>query len=97
MNTLTPQQTEELTLQRKKTRRAFAQGRRWYLRGVLMFIIALVAGYRGGQLNYVIAIAMVVLSGLCFSLGRSMRRQARAMEQKIALMEGSKGVGGVRE
>ena len=84
---LTPQQAEELAVQRKKAKRALGQGRRWFLRGILMFVIAIVAGYRGGQMNMVIGIAMVVLSALCFSLGRSMRRSAHESIAKIDLME----------
>jgi hypothetical protein len=84
---LTREQAEQLAVQKKAARRAMGQGRRWYLRGILMFVIACIAGYRGGQVNMAIAIAMVVLSALCFSLGRSIRKGARESEKKIALME----------
>jgi predicted anti-sigma-YlaC factor YlaD len=85
--TLTPEQMEMLAVQRKAAKRALAQGRRWFLRGVLMFIVACVAGYRGGQLNMVVGIAMVVLAALCFSLGRNLRKNARESLVKIDLME----------
>ena len=84
---LSPEQAQRLADQKKAARRALGQGRRWFLRGVLMFVVAMVAGYRGGQLNMVIAIAMVLLSALCFSLGRSVRKSAKSSLEKIALME----------
>ena len=88
---LSPAQAEELALQKKRARRTLGQGRRWYLRGVLMFVIASVAGYRGGQVNVIIGVAMVVLAALCFSLGKSMRKGARETIRKIELMETSIG------
>ena len=86
---LTPQQAEQLAAQKKIAHRALGQGRRWFLRSVLMFVIACIAGYRGGQLNLAIAIGMVVLAALCFSLGRSVRRGAIESTKKIELMEKS--------
>ena len=74
-------------MQKARARRTLGQGRRWYLRGVLMFVIASVAGYRGGQVNVIIGVAMVMLAALCFSLGRSMRKGARDSLKKIELME----------
>ncbi len=67
--------------------RARAQGRRWYLRSGLLALIAVVALYRGGQINVVIGLVMAFLALLSFSLGRSMRRSATDMETKIKLME----------
>jgi hypothetical protein len=87
MSPLTPQQAAQLVESRRRAHRAMGQGRRWYLRGVLMFIVACLAGYRGGQLNSVVAIVMVILAGMCISLGRTMRRSAKASEEKIDLME----------
>ncbi len=84
---LTREEAEQLAVQKKAARRSMALGRRWNLRGVLMFVIACIAGYRGGQVNMAIAIAMVVMASLCFSLGRSIRNSARESERKIALME----------
>lgn len=84
---LSREQAEQLALQKKTVKRALGQGRRWLLRGLLMFVVACIAGYRGGQINMVIAIAMVVLAALCFSLGRSIRKGARDSAQKIELME----------
>jgi hypothetical protein len=84
---LTPEQAQLLIDQRKTAKRALGQGRRWFLRGFLMFVISIVAGYRGGQVNVIIAIVMVLLAALCFSLGRSLRRNARASIAKIDLME----------
>ena len=84
---LTPEQQEQLAQQRKAARRALGLGRRWYLRGALMFVISVVATYRGGQVNVIVGVVMVVLAGLCFSLGRSMRRSARQSLEKIEIME----------
>ena len=84
---LSPAQRQILTDQRTVVRRTMAQGRRWLLRSVLMLVVAAVAGYRGGQMNVVIAIAMVVLAALCFSLGRSLRKSAGESLKKIELME----------
>ena len=87
---LAPRQAEELALQKKKARRTLGQGRRWYLRGVLMFMIAVAAAYNGGSAFYALGIAMVVLAALAFSLGRSMRKSAKSSLEKIELMEQSR-------
>jgi len=87
VSVLNPEQAELLRKQRVIAHRALGQGRRWYLRAVLMMVIASAAGWRGGQINYTVAIVMVILSGIAASMGRSMRRSARESLQKIALME----------
>lgn len=87
MNALAADHAELLRKQRKLAQRALAQGRRWYLRAVLMLVIAVVAGARGGQVNYVIGAIMVLLALLCASMGRGMRRGARESLEKIDLME----------
>lgn len=87
MNALASDHAELLKKQRKVAQRALGQGRRWYLRAVLMLVIAVVAGIRGGQVNYVIGGVMVLLAGICASMGRSMRRGARESLEKIDLME----------
>jgi len=87
-----PRQAEQLAGQRQAARTARAQGRRWYLRAVLLLVIAAVALWRRGQLNVVLGVAMVVLAAMALSLGRSVRAAADAMEAKIDLME--KGAGG---
>lgn len=84
---MTPQQVELLASQRKAARRARAQGRRWYLRAVLMIVVAVVAFLRGGQVYYILGGALVLLAGMAVSLGTTVRRQADAMEEKIDLME----------
>ena len=92
MSPLDPAQAQQLAQQKAAVGRARAQGRRWYLRSVLMVAIALVALYRGGQINTVVGVVMAFLSLLAWSLGRSLRRSAADMETKIALMEkGSQG------
>ena len=87
MSPLNPAQLEQLQQQRRMAQRALAQGRRWYLRSVLMMIVAIVAAYRGAQINDILAIVMVILAGISWSMGRSLRRGARASLQKIDLME----------
>jgi predicted anti-sigma-YlaC factor YlaD len=84
---MTPQQVEQLAAQRQAARRARAQGRRWYLRSVLMIVVAVVAVLRGGQVYYILAGALVLLAAMAVSLGTTVRRQADAMEEKIDLME----------
>jgi hypothetical protein len=84
---LDPAQTQQLAQQKVAVGRARAQGRRWYLRSVLMVVIAAYALYRGGQINTVVGVVMALLSLLTLSLGRSMRRSATDMETKINLME----------
>jgi hypothetical protein len=84
---LDPAQAQQLVQQKAAMGRARAQGRRWYLRAVLLALIAAVALYRGGQLNTVIGVVMVVLALLSLSLGRSLRRSATDMEAKIELMK----------
>jgi len=77
----------DLAEQRKRVRRVLGQGRRWYLRAVLMMVIAVIAASRGGQLNYAIGIVMVLLAGLSVSLGRSMRKSARESLAKLELLD----------
>jgi len=79
-------QARQLAELRQAARRARAGGRSWYLRAVLMVLIAAVALYRGGQLNVVIGAAMLLLALLSSSLGRGMRRSAKDMEAKVDLM-----------
>ena len=87
MSPLDPDLAQLLAQQRLVARRALAHGRRWYLRSVILFFIAGAAAYRGGQLNLVIGVAMAVLGAISISMGRDMRRSARASEAKIAIME----------
>jgi len=82
-----PRQAERLVEQRKAARKARAQGRQWYLRAVLMCAIAGVAAWMGGQVYYILAAVMAVLAAMAVSLGKRVRSQADAMEQKIDLME----------
>jgi hypothetical protein len=84
---LDPAQAQQLAQQKVAVGRARAQGRRWYLRSVLMVVIALYALYRGGQINTLVGAVMALLSLLAFSLGRNMRQSATDMETKIKLME----------
>ena len=81
-----PAAAERLLEQRKAARKAMAQGRRWYLRGVLMCVVASIALVRGGQLYYLLAGLMLFLAALSVSLWKNLRMQARAMEEKIDLM-----------
>ena len=90
---MTPEQTQQLAEQRKAARRARRQGWRWYLRAVLMLAIAVVALWRGGQVNVAIGAVLVLLALLAWSLGRSLRRQAAQMEEKLDLMEQATGNG----
>jgi low affinity Fe/Cu permease len=88
------EQLERLAEQRKAARRARAQGRRWYLRAILMVVVATIAFLRGGQLYVILAGVMLLLALMSVSLGTSVRRQAAAMEAKIDLMEqGMRGEG----
>ena len=87
MSPLDPAQAEQLALQKGAMRRARAQGRRWYLRSALMVAIAIIALYRGGQINTVVGVVMALLALLSWSLGRSLRNSATDMETKIKLME----------
>ena len=89
MSPLNPDLAQQLAQQRLMTRRAMAHGRRWYLRSIILFVVAIAAAYRGGQVNMVIGVAMVVLAGISVSMGRDMRRSAREAELKITTMEGS--------
>ena len=89
MSPLTPDLAQQLAQQRLTARRAMAQGRRWYLRGGVLFAITIAAVYRGGQVNIAIGVAMLVLAAISISMGRDMRRSARAAEAKISTMEGS--------
>ena len=87
MSPLDPAEAEQLAQQRAAMQRARSQGRRWYLRAVLLAVVAAVALYRGGQVNTIIGVMMAVLMLLAASLGRSLRNSAAAMEEKIRLME----------
>lgn len=87
MSPLDPAQIEQLAQQKAAMRRARAQGRRWYLRAAVMVMVAVIALYRGGQVNTVIGVVMAFLALLSWSLGRSLRRSAADMETKIGLME----------
>ena len=89
MSPLSPDLAQQLAQQRLTARRAMAQGRRWYLRSVVLFVVAIAAAYRGGQVNMVIGLATVVLAAISISMGRNMRRGARDSEAKIAIMEKS--------
>lgn len=89
MNAAEAQQLEQAG---RAVRQARAQGRRWYLRALLMACIAMVALYRGGQINTVIGIAMLVLALMTASLGHTTRKQAMAMELKLKLVQ-SAGAG----
>lgn len=87
MSPLDPDLAQQLAQQRLVARRALAQGRRWYLRSVILLFIAGAAVYRGGQVNVAIGVAMAILAVLSISLGRDMRRSAREAEAKITTME----------
>lgn len=77
---------EQLDQQRRMARRAYAQGRRWILRGVLLIVVAVVALGRGGGLMVTIGVVCWLLAILAISLGYNTRKQAKAIEQKIELM-----------
>jgi len=83
---MTPEQSQQLAEQRKAARRARREGWRWYLRALLMLAIAAVALWRGGQVNGAIGAVLALLALLSWSLGRSLRRQAARMEEKLDLM-----------
>jgi fatty acid desaturase len=87
VNALASEHAELLKKQRQIAQRALGQGRRWYLRAVLMMVIGVIAGLRGGQLYYTLGVIMVILAGIAASMGRSMRRGARESLEKIDLME----------
>ena len=89
MSPLDPKLAEQLMAMKAVSRRTRAYSRRWFLRGVLMAVIAGVALYRGGQVNSAIGWTMLVLGGLSLSLARSQRRDAKAIAEKVALMEKS--------
>jgi hypothetical protein len=80
-------QLRQLGEQKAAMRRALVVGRRWYLRAGVMGIAAAIALYRGGQVNVVIGVAMLLLAVLSVSLGRNLRRGGMEMERKIQLME----------
>ena len=83
----TSQQVRQLAEQREAARRALRAGRQWILRGVLLIVIAVVALVRGGVVYYLVGGTMLALAVLALSLGRTIRLQAHAMEEKIDLME----------
>ena len=88
MSLLSPDLAQQLAEQRLVTRRAMAQGRRWYLRSLILCLIAGFAAWRGGQVNIVIGVAMLLLAAMSISMGRDLRRSAREAEGKIRTMEG---------
>ena len=90
MTVISPQ-TQKLMDQRKMARRALGRGRWWYLRGALMMIIAVMAGYMGGQVYRFLAVVMVLLAAMSVSLGRSIRRGAKDALAKIDLMDSDGG------
>jgi len=73
---LDPDQARELADRKATMRRARAQGRRWYLRAVVMALVMVFALYRGGALNNLIGVVMLLLAALSASLGLSLRRSA---------------------
>jgi hypothetical protein len=77
----------KLQEQRTAVRRARRQGRHWYLRAVLMLVVAFWGFYRGGGMFTTIGVTMSVLALLSAHLGRQMRRGAVEMERKLDLME----------
>lgn len=90
MSPLNPDLAQQLAQQRLVARRALAQGRRWYLRSVILLFVAGAAAWRGGQVNLVIGGAMLLLALLSVSMGRDMRRSGRDAESKISTMEGTR-------
>ncbi len=82
-----PLQAQKLIDQRRMAQRAMRRGRWWYLRGAVMIVIAVRAGYMGGQVFRFLAVVLVVLAAMSISLGRSIRRAAKDALQKISLME----------
>ncbi|OGU00741.1 MAG: hypothetical protein A2085_04025 [Gemmatimonadetes bacterium GWC2_71_10] len=82
----TPGLSPDLEAQRKMARRAWGQGRRWILRGVLFIVIAVVALRQGGSLMIMISVACWLLALLSISLGYQTRKQAAEIERKIELM-----------
>ncbi len=80
---------DELTLeeQRRRVRRAFGQGRRWWLRAALLLAVAAWGFARGGSFYLGLGAVMVLLAVMSASLGRTLRRQAQEAERKLALME----------
>ena len=87
MSPLDPAQAEQLASLRGSMRRALGRGRWWYLRGVVMMMIAVMAGYMGGQVYRFLAVVLVLLAAMSISLGRSIRRGAKDALKKIDLME----------
>ena len=81
----------DLDAQRKMARRAWGQGRRWILRGVLFIVIAVAALRQGGSLMVMISVACWLLALLSISLGRQVRKQVADIERKIDLV--SRGTG----
>jgi hypothetical protein len=87
MSPLSPDLAQQLAQQRLVARRAMAQGRRWYLRSIILSVVAIAAAYRGGQVNIVIGAASAILAAISISMGRNLRHGARDSEAKIAIME----------
>ena len=88
MTAPSPLQAQQLADQRLMARRALGRGRWWFMRGGLLMMAAVVAGSLGGQVYRFLAVALVILAAMSISLGRSIRRGARAALVKIDLMEG---------
>lgn len=84
----------DLDAQRKMARRAYGQGRRWILRGVLFVVIAISGLARGGALMVTVSVVCWLLAILSLSLGRQTRIQAREIERKIELMSRMPPAGG---
>lgn len=87
MNTEGEADRVRLQQQRAMVRKAMGQGRRWWLRSVLMIAVAFWALWAGGSLNTAIAIAMIVLAAIAIGLGRQLRSQAAEIEKKLNIME----------
>jgi hypothetical protein len=87
MSSLDPDFAQQLAQQRLMARRAMAQGRRWYLRSIILSVVAIAAVFRGGQVNIAIGVVMAILAAISVSMGRNMRRGAKAAEAKITTME----------
>jgi hypothetical protein len=84
---MSPQQSQQLAEQRQAALRALRTGRQWILRSVLLVVVAVVAFTRGGAVYLFIGATMLLLAAMAASLGRTIRLQARRMEEKIDLME----------
>ena len=77
----------DFAAQQALARRARGAGRRWILRGILLAVIGVIAFVRGGSLMITVGVVCYILALLAISLGQQTRKQAMAIEQKIALMK----------